>query len=185
MIESTGTSLRDLYKARAGRRNRASSFDRTGGNRDFVRIAPGEKATLFETSNPGCITHIWITMASDDGREMAFLPRKLALRMYWDGESLPSVEAPLGDFFGMGHGITRNYSSALLAMSPQDGRAMNCYFPMPFESGARVELQNEAEATIRCYFYIDYESYVDAVDSPCASTPCGGERSPRGSKKKG
>ncbi len=166
MIETTGTSLRDLYKSRPGKRGRSSSFDRTGGNRDFIRLQPGEEATIFELAGSGCVTHIWITMTSEDGREIAFLPRKLALRMFWDGERSPSVEAPLGDFFGMGHGMTRNYSSAPLAMSPQDGRAFNCFFPMPFSNGARIQVQNDAEAAVRCYYYVDHERYTEEIDSP-------------------
>ena len=51
-------------------------------------------------------THIWMTNASLNKEEL-YLPRKLVLRMYWDGEEEPSVEVPLGDFFGLGHGITK------------------------------------------------------------------------------
>lgn len=62
--------------------------------------------------------HIWITNAPADDSEELYLPRKIVLRMYWDGEQKPSVEVPLGDFFGLGDGITKNYTSAPLMMSP-------------------------------------------------------------------
>ena len=106
-----------------------------------------------------------MTMAPDAPVEEAFLPRKIVLRMYWDGETEPSVEAPIGDFFGMGHGLTRNYASAALMMSPEDGKAFNCFFRMPYATDARIEIGSEAEHPIKFYFYIDYEAYDKLPDN--------------------
>lgn len=97
-----------------------------------------------------------MTVGNDDT-----FPRKLVLRMFWDGEASPSVEVPLGDFFGIGHGVFRNFTSLPLQMSPEDGRALNCWFPMPFER-ARITLQSECSLPVNVYFYIDYEEYSDA-----------------------
>ena len=91
-------SLRGLARLRNAKRRRASSWDRTGGNRDFISIVPGETATLAEITGAGCITHLWFTVASDDPLAL----RNLSLRMYWDGEDAPSVQTPVGDFFGIG-----------------------------------------------------------------------------------
>jgi hypothetical protein len=88
--------------------------------------------------------------------------RDIVLRMFWDGEDTPSVDTPIGDFFGVGFGMRRNFSSLPLDMSPQDGKSMNCWFPMPFTEGARFEIANESESTMIFYFYIDYESYPSA-----------------------
>src|SRR5690625_4851029 len=107
-----------------------------------------------------------MTMAPLDDSEEQYLHRKVVLRMYWDGEEHPSVEAPIGDFFGMGHGITKNYSSAPLQMSPEDGRSLNCFFPMPFGSSARIKIESEADDAIKFYFYVDYELYEKDIDSP-------------------
>ncbi len=150
-------ALQNLSTAKNGRRRRQSSFDRTGGNADFVVLDPQEcfEAAAVEVS--GAITHIWVTLASMEQPEEPYLPRKVVLRMYWDGEDTPSVEAPIGDFFGLGHGVTKNFSSAALTMSPQDGRAWNCYFPMPFSHGARVTVENQAEGPVRLYYYVDYD----------------------------
>src|SRR5262249_303032 len=74
---------------------RSSSYDRTGANADFRAMVPGETLTVLDDSGPGAITHIWFTIASPEG----FHLKKLVLRIYWDGESAPSVEAPVGDFF--------------------------------------------------------------------------------------
>ena len=79
---------------------RASSYDRSGGNADYREIKPGDTLTLLDDSGPGIITHIWITIASPE----RFHLKKLVLRMYWDDEQTPSVETPIGDFFGLGLG---------------------------------------------------------------------------------
>jgi hypothetical protein len=162
---SLGSSIRDLYRERIGKRKRESSYDRTGGNRDYYAIGPGELKNIFETRATGCVTHIWATIGSLEDPEEAFLPRKLIVRMFWDGEKTPSVEAPIGDFFGMGHGVTRNFTAGPLSMSPQDGKAMNCFFPMPFADGARIEIENQAERAVKFYFYVDYETYQVPLDS--------------------
>jgi hypothetical protein len=144
--------LRD-YESR-----RASSWDQTGGNEDWWTLEAGARKDLLVTDGPGCIKHIWMTVGGDDS-----YPRKLVLRMWWDGEPEPSVEVPLGDFFGIGHGLRRNFASLPLQMSPEDGRAFNCWWPMPFDS-ARVEIHNECSVPVNVYFYIDYEEYPGRDD---------------------
>lgn len=160
-----GTSLRDLYRIREGKRKRESSYDRSGGNRDFLVIDAGKTVKLCNIEGSGCITHIWMTMAPEKEIE-DWLHRKVVLRMYWDDESDPSVQAPIGDFFGMGHGMTKNFTSAPLAMSPENGTALNSFFPMPFGTKARIEVESNCEHPIKLYFYIDYELYQREIDSP-------------------
>jgi hypothetical protein len=147
--------LSDLPRLRDWRRRRASSWDRSGGNADFWVLGPGETRPLAEVAGPGCIRHIWMTLAS---REEHYARRSL-LRVFWDGEATPSVEVPTGDFFGVGHGIVKEFTSLPLTMSPQDGCAFNSFFPMPFASGARVEMTNEGERHLIVYFYLDYEEH--------------------------
>jgi hypothetical protein len=79
--------------------------------------------------------------------------------MYWDGEETPSVEAPIGDFFGLSFGRRRNFVSLPLQASPEDGKGMNCWFPMPFSRGARFEVENQSESRLIFYYYVDYEEY--------------------------
>jgi hypothetical protein len=88
------TGLGGLSRLRDYHSKRASSWDRTGGNRDHVMIAGGETRTLAELNGPGCLRHIWMTLwlPHDD-----YL-RRVVLRIFWDGQSEPSVECPLGDF---------------------------------------------------------------------------------------
>ncbi len=153
-----GSSLRDLAKLRNYKAKRSSSWDATGGNRDFWVIKPGETKVLADIKGAGCITHIWTTISC---AERDYL-RKLVLRMYWDGETQPSVEVPVGDFFGLGHALTTYFASLPLQMFD---RAFNCYFPMPFGRGARIEVASECkEKDTVYYFYVDYEEYPTAPE---------------------
>lgn len=145
------SSLQSLPHLRNYRSQRASSYDVSGGNRDWWTVESAASAVLLDTTRPGCVKHIWMTIGGDDS-----FPRKAVLRMWWDGEESPSVECPVGDFFGMAFGIFRNFVSAPLQLSPEDGRGMNCWFPMPFDA-ARIEIENECEAPLNVYFYIDWE----------------------------
>jgi len=155
-------SLANLARIRDYRSRRLSSWDRRGGNMDALLIAPGARAVLGEIQGAGCVRHIWITMMSVPPERDEL--RQTVLRMFWDGEESPSVEAPLGDFFGVGFGLRRNFVSLPLQMSPQEGAAFNCWFPMPFANGARFEIENQGEQQRIFFFYIDYEEHrsVDA-----------------------
>ena len=162
-----GHSLETLYHLQECRRKRVSSFDPTGGNHDWFDIAPGENRVFAQIEGCGIVRHIWCTVGSGDG----LFTRKAVLRIFWDGEESPSVEAPLGDFFGIGHGIMKNFVSEPLQMSPQEGRGFNCWFPMPFRRSARFELLNECGCPISFYFYVDYEEY-SSLDSDAAYFHC-------------
>lgn len=152
------TSLASLARLRPNvRRKRISSYDRTGGNRDWVVIEAGEMKNVAEIVGPACIKHIWCTLLTEDRYQY----RKIILRMWWDDEEQPSVEVPIGDFFGLGHNMVKNFVSLPLQMSPEDGRSFNCWFPMPFQKNARIEIYNECDSKLNFYFYIDYEAYAD------------------------
>jgi hypothetical protein len=156
MNSNAGLSpLRGLAKLRDVRTRRFSSYDRTGGNDDRFHIQPGETVTIAETGGAGIVTHIWVTIACASQHYL----RKIILRAYWDGEATPSIECPVGDFFGMGHAQTRNFASLPLQMSPQDGKSFNCYFPMPFEAGMRFTVTSECEHEMLFYYYVDFEQH--------------------------
>jgi hypothetical protein len=138
------------------KRKRVSSYAPDMSNFDFIMIKPGEKRIIADISGAGCITHIWFTIMNPD----KYYLRKLVLRAYWDDEKDPSIEVPIGDFFGIGHGITKNYWSLPLQMSPQDGKGFNCWWPMPYAKRARFEIENETKFSTIFYYYIDYEEYA-------------------------
>src|SRR5579864_4292679 len=140
--------------------HRSSSYDRSGGNADARSIAPGETLTLLDENGPGLVSHIWFTIASDDPNHL----KALVLRMYWDGESTPSVEAPVGDFFGLGLGDYDLYQSIPLQVSSD--KALNCFFPMPFQKHARITVTNDGSIkTDAFYFNIDYRSYSKPISA--------------------
>ncbi len=123
-----GSPLGELARIRNVTTRRVSSWDRSGGNMDFLVVQPGQQVALADIAGAGCINHIWCTHACDQPDYL----RRLVLRARWDGETEYSIDAPLGDFFGVGHAKTVNFSSLPLQMSPSEGRGFNCWFPMPF-----------------------------------------------------
>ena len=146
--------LADLTKPHEYVLKRASSWDRTGRNADARRVAPGETLTVLEDSGPGVITHVWFTIASGERYHL----KKIVLRMYWDNEPTPSVEAPIGDFFGLGLGEYFTYQSLPLSVGSE--KALNSYFPMPFQKSARITVTNEGTQPVDAlYFNIDYRLY--------------------------
>jgi D-arabinan exo alpha-(1,3)/(1,5)-arabinofuranosidase (non-reducing end) len=148
--------LKALGRKQDYRSRRVSSYDRSGGNRDSIVIEPGKTAVLAEIEGAGAIHHIWTTIAAEP-----FYGRKIVLRIYWDGEKSPSVEAPIGDFFGVGHGLNRNFSSLPITCS-SEGRARNCYWYMPFRRSCRVTAKNEGTRAVDAfYYYIDYRELAE------------------------
>jgi hypothetical protein len=147
----TAEDLLSLSRLRSYKTRRSSSWDRSGGNGDAVRVGPGQSATLLDVTGAGVVTHMWFTIASRDPHHL----KNLVLRAWWDGESAPSVEAPIGDFFGLGLGEYFTYHSALLTVAPM--KALNAYFEMPFASAAKITLTNEGTVrTDSLYFAVDY-----------------------------
>jgi hypothetical protein len=152
---SQSTELSSLISPHPYVQKRASSYDRTGGNDDFRKIAPGETLALLDDSGPGVITHIWITIASSEKYHL----KKLVLRMYWDDEASPSVEAPIGDFFGLGLGDYFLFESTPLSVASD--KALNCFFPMPFRRRARITVSNDGKEEVDAfYFNIDYQALI-------------------------
>ncbi len=145
--------LGQLARIRNVTTRRESSWDRSGGNKDFIVLQPGETATLADIAGAGVINHIWCTHACKQEHYL----RRVLIQMRWDDEPDLSVNVPLGDFFGVGHAQMVNFSSLPLQMSPADGKSFNCWFPMPFGSRAELLLVNECDVPMNFYYYIDYE----------------------------
>jgi len=149
---SARRSLPDYARAMDHRSLKQSSTDLTGGNADSWPIAPGATRDVFAAEGPGVITHIWFTIAA----ESVFHLKELVLRVYWDGNERPSVEAPVGDFFGLNLGQYVLYQSAFLNCSPV--KALNAYFAMPFRKAARITVTNEGSQKVGAFYSnIDYQ----------------------------
>jgi hypothetical protein len=133
--------------------HRSSSADPTGANADSRKVNPGETLTVFDADGPGTISHLWFTIASSEPYHL----KRIVLRIYWDGEETPSVEAPIGDFFGLGLGYYHPWQSEMLSVGSV--KDLNCFFPMPFERHARITVTNEGKLLIKALYYnIDYRS---------------------------
>ena len=131
--------------------HRSSSRESTGANTDSRTVTPGQTLTLLDADGPGMISHIWFTLSSPEPYHL----KRIVLRMYWDGEENPSVEAPIGDFFGLGNGTYFTWESPVL--SAGSDRALNSWFPMPYGRHARITITNEGKQELsNLYWNIDY-----------------------------
>lgn len=131
---------------------RQSSYDRTGGNNDSFHVKAGATQLLLDAKGPGVITHIWCTIAARSEMHL----KELVLRIYWDGNEKPSVEVPVGDFFGLNLGQYFLYQSAFLNCSSV--KALNAYFSMPFRKAAKITVTNEGKYDVGAYYSnIDYQ----------------------------
>ncbi|GMW02493.1 MAG: hypothetical protein AMXMBFR84_36290 [Candidatus Hydrogenedentota bacterium] len=111
-----------------------------------VRIEPGQTFTLADIHGQGAIQHIWMTPTGNW--------RFSILRIHWDDELEPSVECPIGDFFGMGWCEYAHLNSMAVCVNP--GSAFNCYWEMPFRKGFRITLENIADESMILYYQVDY-----------------------------
>jgi hypothetical protein len=151
-----GNDLFSLSQIRTNiKSKRIGSYDKSGGNNDRIEnIKDGEKRTIMDVKGSGTITHIWITVAPD-AKELS--RNDIIIRMFWDGNAYPSVESPIGPFFGNGWDESYNFISAPLCVSPGWGKSYVSYFVMPFEKGAKIEIENQSGRNIDAfYFNIDY-----------------------------
>jgi hypothetical protein len=170
-------SVQDLPQLQDYESQRSSSFDPSGGNHDYVSVNPGETVKIFDQDGPGEIRHIWTTLP---GWSEAYAHQKVVIRAYWDGETQPSVESPIGNFFGIAFGRPPVFQSALISVLP--AQALNSYFPMPFRKHGLITITNEGSKPITDYYWnIDWvkppsispkAAYFHAQYRQCA--PCKG-----------
>ena len=118
----------------------------------FLQLQSGETKILADIKGPGCITEIFFTT---DHVKLS----ELVLRMYWDNEEEPSVEAPVGMFFANGFDEHKHavHSAVILAL-PRN--AYSSYWQMPFHRHARITLTHEGTEDISCIAYrVMYQLY--------------------------
>ncbi|MHC4742757.1 MAG: glycoside hydrolase family 172 protein [Planctomycetota bacterium] len=162
-------SLSDLAKPHEGRSMRETSthkigaagkFDPNGepdpqSNWDNKNVPPGETKVLMNAKGPGVITHIWMTFLGPAPHTWAkngsANHQEMLLRMYWDGEKRPGVEAPVGDFFANSFGKRSEVIS--LPVAVEDADSYNCFWHMPFRKSAKIEVINQSEKPISLLYY--------------------------------
>ncbi len=119
--------------------------------RPCIQIAPGETVVLCDTDGPGMITHIWFT---------GYVGHSFIMRIYWENETFPSVEAPISAFFGCAYDENfknrdGNYvvlNSAKILTAP--GRGFNSYWEMPFRKHCRITMENRGKKEETLYYMI-------------------------------
>ncbi len=128
-------------------------------NWDNFNVPPGATHILLDAKGPGVITHIWITFLGPEPQ--AWAPQgsanhqELMLRMFWDGNPQPAVEAPVGDFFANCFG--RRSEVISLPVIVEEGDSYNCFWRMPFRKSARIEIENQSQKPLSLlYFNIDW-----------------------------
>ena len=112
----------------------------------YINIAAGETITIAEMAGPGAVQHIWMTPTGNW--------RNSIIRFYWDDEKEPSIESPVGSFFGMGFNVYAPLNSLAVTVNP--GSAFNCYWKMPFRKRCRITMENVDETPMRLYYQVDY-----------------------------
>jgi hypothetical protein len=114
----------------------------------YVRIKPGETFVMADISGSGTINHIWMTPSG--------IYRHAIFRIYWDGESGPSVQSPVGDFFaaGWGQGNEPDINSLAMCVNPRSG--FNSYWQMPFRKSCLITMENIGEKELVLYYQIDF-----------------------------
>jgi len=171
--------LEDLAKPHDGRSRRATSTMRVGevrrgggelklnpkadpkgdleeaSNFDNFRVPPGQTHVLLDEKGPGVITHIWITFLGPEPQDWAKQGsanhQEMLLRMFWDDNPRPAVEAPVGDFFANCFGQRREVIS--LPVIVEDADSYNCFWHMPFRKSARIEIENQSDKLISLLYY--------------------------------
>ncbi len=125
---------------------------RKNNNNDSIPVEPGETVTLFaDHEGAGCVHRFWVTISPR--LDVAILSQ-VVIRMYWDGDKYPSVECPIGAFFGVGFGEQKDYTS--LPLNENSG-GYNCYWPMPFHKAAHWTLTNGSNKPLESFYYnIDF-----------------------------
>ncbi len=179
LVASAGL-LDDVARPQEGRSRRATSTMRVGevrrgpaaerkinpkaeprgdldeaSNWDNFNILPGETHVLMDEQGPGVITHIWLTFLGPEPQDWAkngsANHQEMLLRMFWDGNLRPAVEAPVGDFFASCFGQRREVIS--LPVVVEDGDSYNCFWRMPFRKSARIEIVNQSDKPLSLLYY--------------------------------
>src|SRR5258708_11134688 len=165
--------LASLAKPQEGRSMRATSTFRQGkdgkydpnsppkhdleerSNSDNFRVAPGTTHVLLDAKGPGVITHIWMTFLGPEIQDWAkngsANHQEMLLRIYWDGNPRPAVEAPVGDFFANCFGKRSEVIS--LPVIVEDADSYNCFWHMPFRKSVKMEIVNQGDKPINLLYY--------------------------------
>ncbi len=143
----------DGFKGEGGKLNKGAK-----GN-PFYIVAPGAKQVILDVEGPGIVQRMWMSGSIAANAEQR---RAVRIDMYWDGAVKPAVSAPIGDFFGVSHGLLTSFDSELF-QSPE-GRSFNFTIPMPFKKSAKIEITNESSSYVLFWYDINYNIVPELDD---------------------
>jgi hypothetical protein len=165
--------MEGVAKPKDGRSMRATSTNRVGkdgkydpkadptgdlrelSNYDNFQVGPGKTHVVMDVKGPGAITHMWFTFLGPEpqgwAKNGAANHQEMLIRIYWDGNKKPGVEAPLGDFFANCFGKRNEVIS--MPVIVEDADSYNCFWYMPFHKSARVEIVNQSDKNIALLYY--------------------------------
>src|SRR6476646_7771304 len=132
-----------------GVKGNGGKTNKTAKGNAFETVKEGETKTLLDIDGQGIVQRIWLTV-----NRSPIILRSLHLQMFWDGETKPAVDVPMGDFFVFNLGKDTPFQSELF--SSGEGRSFNCYVPMPFRKHARISLTNEGKETCLLFYDVDF-----------------------------
>lgn len=143
------------FNGEKGKGGMATTGTGAGASRELGqkwKVSPSvviKKYTVFTVADidgPGAVQHIWMTPTGNW--------RYSILRFYWDDETTPSIEVPVGDFFCQGWGKFAPVTSLAVAANP--GSGLNCYWTMPFRKKCRITMENIDDHDMVLYYQVDY-----------------------------
>jgi hypothetical protein len=158
-------SAQELYKAPApstitkwispenisGKKGAGGKANQGAKGSAFLTVKAGEQLVMMDVKGSGIIRRMWLSGTIPRSEEQR---RMVRIDMYWDGSKKPAVSAPIGDFFGLGLGLSVPYKNALF--SNPEGRSFNFTIPMPYRTGARIVITNESSAHALVWYDINY-----------------------------
>lgn len=160
-LPQQGRSMRETSTFRMGKdgkydKNAPTTTDlEEHSNRDNFRVGPGQTHVLMDRKGPGVITHIWLTFLGPEVQNWApqgsANHQEMLLRIYWDDNPKPAIEAPVGDFFANCFGKRSQVISVPVVV--EDADSYNCFWRMPFRKSARVEIVNQSAKNINLLYY--------------------------------
>ncbi len=95
-------------------------------------LKPGENLTLAQFDKGGRILGITL----ENAKAFEGLNKQVDIKITWDNEDKPAVYMPVADFFGYAFGEISMQSLLLGSRN----NINYCYYPMPFDHSAKIEL---------------------------------------------
>lgn len=134
----------------SGEKGRGGLTNKGAKGNAFYVISAGETKTILDVKGAGIIHRMWLSGTIGTKAEQR---RAVKIEMFWDGAQKPAVSAPIGDFFGIAHGLIARYDNELF--SSPEARSFNFTIPMPFRKSALITVTNESDSELWLWYDIN------------------------------